>query len=226
MSELGLLWVEPEFDIDTDQVAERGGPAIADKEIRVMARENRLAIRCDPADRYPAGTACAASTALDVLDFRLRCVAHAHPECRFRWARVNLRLPGEAIITDLVPRDQISEHPVKVTHTYGGGLKFDVAVVPVGPELSAERSTEQDVYFPKISTSGIDLSYALWDFNAVGDEPLKVDSPLRLLATVPASVTAIPVRLTLRATVQVRGLPGWIPLIGRQNTKIPLDIRV
>ncbi len=70
--------------------------------------------------------------------------------------------------------------------------------------------------------SGIDFGYAMWDFTAVGEEPLKVDRPLRLLAAVPASAAGIPVQLTLRALVTARGAVGRIPLIGRQNATIPL----
>ena len=111
---------------------------------------------------------------------------------------------------------------MKVSTSYSGGLKCDIAALPVHPELSAERGTEQDVYFPKISVSGIDFGYAMWDFTAVGEEPLKVDRPLRLLAAVPASGSDIPVQLILRALVTARGAVGRIPLIGRQNTTIPL----
>jgi hypothetical protein len=58
------------------------------------------------------------------------------------------------------------------------GLKFDIAALPVHPELSAGRGTEQDVYYPKISVSGIDFGYAMWDLTAVGEEPLKArDAP-------------------------------------------------
>jgi hypothetical protein len=66
----------------------------------------------------------------------------------------------------------------------------------------------------------------MWDFTAVGEEPLKVDRPLRLLAAVPASGSDIPVQLTLRALVTARGAVGRIPLIGRQNTTIPLKANV
>lgn len=217
MTGSGQAWAEPVLQID--ERIERGGPIVADQEIRVLARANRLAIRCNPATRHggPApGT--------EMLDFPLRCVAHAHPECRFRWVRVTLNLAETdgAYITDLSPRDEVNEHPVKVSTKYSGGLKFDIATLPVRPELSAERETEQDVYFPKISVSGIDFGYALWDFTAVGEEPLKVDRPLRLLAAVPASSSQIPVQLTLRALVTARGAVGRIPLIGRQDTTIPL----
>jgi hypothetical protein len=210
-------WAEPVLEID--EHTERGNPMVADQEIRVLARASRLAIRCDPATRHDGP-----APGTQVLDFSLRCVAHAHPDCRFRWVRITLSLSETdgAYVTDLSPRDEVSEHPVKVSTSYCGGLKFDIAALPVHPELSAERGTEQDVYFPKISVSGIDFGYAMWDFTAVGEEPLKVDRPLRLLAAVPASGSGIPVQLTLRALVTARGAAGRIPLIGRQNTTIPL----
>ena len=218
MTVSGQAWADPVLEIDED--TERGEPIVADQEIRVLARANRLAIRCDPATRYDGPT-----PGTKVLDFQLRCVAHAHPECRFRWVRVTLNLSETdgASITDLSPRDEVSEHPVKITTSYSGGLKFDIASLPVHPELSAERGTEQDVYFPKISVSGIDFSYAMWDFTAVGEEPLKVDRPLRLLASVPDAGLQVPVQLTLRALVTARGVTGRIPLIGRQNTTLPLS---
>ncbi len=216
MTGSGQAWAEPALEID--EHTERGS-IVADQEIRVLARANRLAIRCDPATRHASP-----ERATEVLDFPLRCVAHAHPQCRFRWVRVTLDLSETdgACVSDLSPRDEISEHPVKVSTTYSGGLKFDIATLPVHPELSAERQTEQDVYFPKVSVSGIDFGYAMWDFTAIGEEPLKVDRPLRLLAAVPASGDEIPVRLTLRALVTARGAAGHIPLIGRQSTTIPL----
>jgi hypothetical protein len=218
MTGSGQAWAEPVLEID--EHTERGEPIVADQEVRVLARANRLAIRCDPATRHDGP-----APGTDVLDFQLRCVAQAHPECRFRWVRVTLNLSETdgVSITDLSPRDEVSEHPVKLTTSYSGGLKFDIAALPVHPELSAQRGTEQDVYFPKISVSGIDFGYAMWDFAAVGEEPLKVDRPLRLLASVPAARAQIPVQLTLRALVTARGAAGRIPLIGRQNTTIPLS---
>jgi hypothetical protein len=214
MTDPGQWWAQPPLHIDQ--------PAPEDQEIRVLARTNRLAIKCEAAVRKRSGT-----PGTDIIDFPLRCVAHPHPECRFRWVQVTLDLKGTAgaSITDLSPRDEISEHPVKISTTYKGGVKFDIAMLPVHPELSAEHSTEQDVYFPKISVSGVGFSFAMWDFTAIGDEPLKVDRQLRLLATVPSSAAEIPASITVKASVAARGLPGRIPLVGRQNKTIPLKHR-
>jgi hypothetical protein len=218
MTDPGQWWAEPSLDID--QPTDRS-PA-TDQKIRVLARTNRLAIKCEPAVRHGSG-----APGTDVIDFPLHCVAHPHPECRFRWVQVTLDLSGTAgaSITDLSPRDEISEHPIKISTTHTGGLKFDIAMIPVHPELSAEHSTEQDVYFPKISVSGIGFSYAMWDFTAIGDEPLKVDRQLRLLAKVPSAAAEIPACITMKASVAARGLPGRIPLVGRQTKTIPLEHR-
>jgi len=212
------LWAEPELEIDDE--SERSESASADQRIRVLARANRLGLACDPATRHPGQ-----SDAGDVLDFPLRCVAHAHPDCRFRWVRVTLDLGGTdgVSIADLSPRDEISEQPVKITTTYHGGVSFSISALPVGPELSAERTTEQDVFFPTITSSGIGFSYAIWDFTAAGDAPLHVDRTLRLLATVPPEAADVPVSLTLRASVSARGFLGRIPLVGRQTATIPLS---
>lgn len=208
----GIAWAEPVLQIDEKS-------EVTDKNIRVLARDSRLAIRCDRAVRQRGD-----SPGTDMIDFPLHCVAHAHPECRFRWVRVKLDLSGTAgaSITDLSPRDEISEHPVKLTTTYHRGLTFNIAATPLQPDLSIERSTEQDIYFPVITVSGVGLSYAIWDFTAVADAPLHVDRALRLLAAVPSGASKIPAQLTVRASVTVRGLPGRIPLIGRQTEDIPL----
>jgi hypothetical protein len=213
----GQPWAEPALEIDED--TEREGSVVADEGIRVLARASRLALRCDPAARHRGeipGT--------DVVDFPLHCVAQAHPDCRFRWIRVTLDVSGTAgaSIADLSPRDEISEHPVKITTTYSSGLKFNIAAIPLQPDLSAERTTEQDTYFPAVSVSGIGFGYAMWDFTAIGEAPLKVDRALRLLAAIPASASEIPAHLTVRASVTARGLPVKIPLIGRQTRTIPL----
>lgn len=217
------LWAEPELVIDDEsERSESFGQesASADQQIRILARANRLGLACDPATRHPGESAAG-----DVLDFPLRCVAHAHPDCRFRWVRVTLDLGGTAgaSIQDLSPRDEVSEHPVKITTTYRGGLSFSISALPVSPELSAERTTEQDVFFPSITASGIGFSYAIWDFTAIGEAPLHVDRTLRMLATVPPAAAEVPVRLTLRASVSARGFLGRIPLVGRQTATIPLQ---
>jgi hypothetical protein len=209
--------------IDEDALAERGDNVVLDEEIRVLARANRLAVVRDPVTRYPN-----LLPGFDAIDFPLRCVAQAHPDCRFRWVRLSLALGGMtgACIRDLVPRNEVTEHPVKITTKYHGGLSFEIAALPIHPDLSFERTTERDVFFPTITTSGIGLALAIWDFTAISDTPLHVDRTLRLLATVPAGAAQVPVTLTLRASITARGFLGKIPLIGRQKVTIPIGDEV
>jgi hypothetical protein len=219
----GQLWAQPDLDIDEDAVAERAEPVSLSKDIRILARDNRLALHCAPAARHPGQL-----PGIDAIDFSVRCIAHAHPDCRFRWVRITLDLAASsgATIRDLSPRDEITDHPVKITTSYHGGLSFTIAALPLHPDLSAERTTEQDVYFPTITTSGIGFSHAIWDFTAVASAPLHIARTLRLLATLPATSTDIPVTITLRTSVTARGLLGAIPLIGRQTATIPLDSQI
>jgi hypothetical protein len=50
MTESDRPWAEPVLEID--EHTERGDAIGVDQEIRVLARANRLAIRCDPAIRH------------------------------------------------------------------------------------------------------------------------------------------------------------------------------
>ena len=212
-------WAAPDLDIDATAPLERGGTLTVDHDIKVLARANRLALHRDRFSRYPAGED---TRGMDIVDIPLYCVAHAHPDCRFRWVRITLDLGSntDVVIQDMSPRDEVADHPVKITTTYHGGLSFTIASVPVAPEVWVEHSMERDVYFPTVTVSGAKLTHAIWDFTAIAGGPLHVNRDLRLLVGVPAALAEIEVRLTLRAAVVAAGFPGVIPLIGRQTVKI------
>jgi hypothetical protein len=57
------------------------------------------------------------------------------------------------VVPDLSPRTEISDHPVKISTKYHGGLSFAITAVPVHPDVTAKRTTEEDVYFPVITVS-------------------------------------------------------------------------
>ncbi|MEY9857021.1 hypothetical protein ABH935_002629 [Catenulispora sp. GAS73] len=214
------VWADVPLDVDEDAVAERADSASVDEELRLLARSNRLALVREKATRHAD-----AHQGLDVVDVPLRCVAHAHPSCRFRWARVTIDLSGTAgaKVSDLVPREEISDHPVKITTTYQGGLSFSTAHLPVKSDAGGTHTTERDVYYPTVTSSGIGLTHAIWDFTARDGSPLHLDRQLRLLLTLPAAATAIGAELSMRATVAVNGLIGIIPLIGKHKAAIHLD---
>jgi hypothetical protein len=214
------VWADVPLDVDDGAVAERAESASVDEEVRLLARANRLALVRDKATRHAD-----AHQGLDVVDVPLRCVAHAHPSCRFRWVRVTIDLSGTvgAKVSDLVPREEISDHPVKITTSYQGGLSFSIAHLPVKPDVSGTHTTERDVYYPTVTSSGIGLTHAIWDFTARDGSPLHLDRQLRLLLTLPAAATTIGAQLSVRATVAANGLVGTIPLIGRHKAAIRLD---
>ena len=211
------VWAAPDLDIDEDALLERAPTFVIDHQVRLLARANRLALVRGRTERHNAVQA-----GTDAIDVPLRCVAHAHPACRFRWVRISVDLsPTDgAVVHDLSPRDEVAGQPVKITTTHHGGLSFHIAALSLGPEVSGERSTERDVYFPTVTSSGIGLTHAIWDFTALADAPLHVDRDLRLLASVPTGTTEIPVRLTLRALVVANGISAAIPLLGRQQATV------
>ncbi|MDG4765435.1 hypothetical protein O7632_15215 [Solwaraspora sp. WMMD406] len=98
-------------------------------------------------------------------------------------------------------------------------MTFEIAAVPLAPEAARFRVLEQDVYLPKVTTSGPRFRYAHRDFSPVGEQPLHVGRELRVLLALPADVTAMPVTFTLRASVAVAGLPGQVPLFGRRTVE-------
>ncbi|WP_326552916.1 hypothetical protein [Micromonospora sp. NBC_01813] len=242
-------WLDVTLDVDDDALSERGplpgergllpddpaggpvspgagppwidqelpprGQVVLDEALRALLRENRLALwRGEPI----VATDTDGRTALDLT---MRVVAHAHPDCRFRWVRFRADFAGTAgaTVRDLSPREEIATAPVKLKTTRTIGLTFEIAAVPLGPEAALSRVAEQDVFLPKVTTSGARFRHAHWDFTAVGEQPLHVDRDLRALVEVPARTPVTRVSFTLRASVAVTGLAGLVPLLGRRTVE-------
>lgn len=207
------------LEIDEAGLEERAEPVALDQSTRLLARENRFGLRAEPiawhAVDAPAGT---------VVDVRLRCVAHRHPECRLRWVSLSVDVSAsEGTVLDLSPREEVSTHPVRVATRYGGGLSLDILTIPLGPEMTLERSREQDVFFPQVTTSGPGFGSARWDFTQVGEAPLHVDRDLRLLVRLPADTSEVRLHSALRAGVSANGALGVIPLVGRRRVRLHAD---
>jgi hypothetical protein len=215
------LAVEGDFPMEIDEAAleERAESVSFDTHTRLLATRNRFALRAGPASRHRLGTSPGTA-----VDLPLRCVAHRHPECRLRWVSLLVDVSGcDGTVLDLSPRDEVAAHPVQVTTTFGGGLSFQIAAVPVGPEATAERSTQQDVFFPKVTASGQGFSAARWDFSQVGQEPLHVDRDLRLLVGVPDGTGEMRLHAVLRAGLSVQGALGVLPLVGRRRVHMTTE---
>lgn len=206
------------LELDAGGLEQRGGEAIvADERLTLLTRENRLGLRKGRTTRLLLDDGATAA-----LDLPLQCVAHAHPECRFRWVRMVVDFgPAEgALIRDMSPREVVGAEPMKIVTKHSGGLSFEVEKFKLGPEFSFEKSTEHEIYFPEITSSGVGFTAAYWNFQAPADEELHVDRALRLLVTHPAASHRLEAKFTLRARVAMKGMISLIPLVGRRQAVV------
>jgi hypothetical protein len=224
-------FVDVDLEPNTEALAERAeSPASIDgtrpreEAIKLVGKPNRLGLLRGEATGllYDDGRRT-------LLDLPLRCMAHAHPECRFRYVRVVAEFaPPEGAsdddlrIEDLSPHDVRGKEPVKITTKYSGKLSFEFQTLKLGPEVAAETSQETNVYFPEITSSGIGFGVAVWDFTAIEPAPLHVDRDLRILVSLPTPWTEFAIDFILEAQVRRQGWLGLIPLIGRKTASFPM----
>ncbi|GGV32052.1 hypothetical protein GCM10010495_55930 [Kitasatospora herbaricolor] len=205
------------LELDTGALEERAGDSEAedidlDDEAVLLARRSRLALRALPSvwvEHTPPPQT--------LVDLSLRCAFHRHPDVKLAWVRLTVDLPEDGTVLDLSPDGEIADRPVHIVTRYGGGLSLQTELVPLAPEVAAERVREQDVFLPGLTVSGREFSYAQWDFLQQGETPLHVDRNLRALVALPAGTAELPLTVTLRAKVTVGGLLGTVPLLGKRR---------
>jgi hypothetical protein len=208
-------FLDAELDLDEDGLtAERGQSApeiIDDLDIRVLLRENRIALARGAATQLPTD-----SEDVCAYDIPLACVVHAHPQCSVQWSRmmVDLSPTDGARISDMAPREVSDDLPVELTTTVGLGLKFEILAKALSAEVKPEMTRKSTVYFPQIVSSGPGFTRGYWDFLAHNGRYLHVDRQLRLLVTAPAGAP-VTARLKFQAKVTIRGLAQVIPLVAR-----------
>ncbi|MBN9519757.1 hypothetical protein J0H58_14745 [bacterium] len=221
MAEMQPL-VEIDLDVNEDFLERATGSPLADEEIRLWGRENRLALWRGDVIRtqYDLGRRV-------VFDIPLRCIAHPHPECRFRYVRLIADFGTgpdgerqEATIEDLSPRQVLGEDPVKIVTKRAGELSFELEELKLGPTISAEQEREYVVYFPEIRGAGVGFAAATWDFSTVPVAPLHVDRDLRVLVSFPAGLSEVQGRFRIEAKVERQGLSALIPLVGSRSARI------
>jgi hypothetical protein len=197
--------------------AERSGEAIiGDDKIRLLLRENRIALRKGKSVQVRMLEKLGENLAL--YDVPLMCVVHSHPECRFRWARlmVDLGPTAGARIEDMAPREVRGTSPIELKTTVGGTLKFEAIPKILSGGLKRETTMSHTIYFPEILSSGPGFTKGYWDFNATTDEFLHANRELRLLVNA-SSERPLLCRFNLRAKVGLAGLGGLIPLLTRSG---------
>jgi hypothetical protein len=208
-------FAEANWEIDESALAAERDPQLTqiinDRDVRLLLRENRLALA-----KGTAAPVLDQDGATAGYDIPLCCVVHAHPECRFQWARVlvDLRPTSDARIHDMSPREVVDDRPVELKTTVGVGLKFNVATSVLGGEIRPEYSSSRTVYFPEILSSGVGFDRGYWDFLTRGATPLHVDRELRILVAAPDQRPVI-ARFSLRARVRLAGVGGLVPLLAR-----------
>lgn len=189
---------------------------IGDKDISLMMRENRIALAKGKTNRInpPEGS----KTNIVCYEIPLICVVHPHPECRFRWSRlmVDFSVTNGARILDMSPLEVKGNTPIEVTTTVGAGLKFETILKVLSPEIKAEHSSKQTVYFPEIVSSGRGLDKGFWDFLAIGEDYLHANKELKILVSAPTD-EPLKARFGLRAKVKMAGLVGIIPMIASED---------
>ena len=205
---------ERTFDIDDKASAELGGEAvIIDHNIRLLLRENRIALakgKSSPVQSNDLGLA--------YYDVPLICVVMSHPECRFQWSRliVDLSLTKEARICDMSPQEVRGNKPVELKTTIGANLKFETVGKVLSFELAPEIASSRTVYYPEIVSAGPGFTIGYWDFLALTSDYLHANRELRLLVSAPVGAP-LQARFILRAKVKFAGVAGIIPLLARSG---------
>lgn len=216
-------WLNVPLDLDEATLAERWeGEVLFDRaEIQLLARKNSMSLwRSDPF-RYPLTNGTVG------LDLTLKCAAHAHPECRFRWVRltVGFESADRVQVQDMSPRDEVVRNPVRLTADIAADHQsYDIVSSSLPDDVARKRSQENDIYFPTITTSGPRFQHATWTFVAVNDAPLHIDRSLRLLLTAPDTIKTIPTKVSLHGKVAVAGWGGSLPLFGQRVKEFTTSI--
>jgi hypothetical protein len=187
---------------------------IGDENIRVLMRENRIAL--SKGRTVSVTPQQDADPLLAYYDVPLTCVIHSHPECRFHWARLVVDVsptPG-ARVHDMVPLEIRGDKPVELKTTIGAGMKFEVASRVLSIEPKIDFTSSRSIYFPEIVSSGPTFDLAIWDFLAPPGTKLHANRELRLLLASPLH-SALLASFKLAAEVTLEGFAGKIPLLAR-----------
>jgi len=214
-----LLDVALDVDEEADR-AERGDETvIGDQRIRLLLRENRIALAKGGTTVVQPGEG--AEPGLAFYDVPLVCVVHSHPECRFRWSRLTIDLTptNGATIRDMSPEEIRGDKPVELKTTIGVGVKFETKARVLSAEAKPEYTSSRTVYYPEIVSSGKKFSIGYWDFLALTSDYLHANRELRLLVSAPKG-EMVKARFNLRAKVGCPGIVGLIPLIGRRKAEL------
>jgi len=183
-----------------------------DKDIKMLRKyNNKIA---DHAVQFSSKPAKVAGKTVTDLQFLL--VAHPHPECMFDWVRLVISLEQwpDAEVTDMMPRSEKGDQPVKYTISDEKGISIEATSIKLGPNYTRKISEEHTVYFEKITVSGKGSRKALWDFRQQPHTRLHLENLMKLKVMHDSAVTLPEASFSIEANLKVTGWIGNIPLIG------------
>lgn len=205
-----------ELNIDWGNFTTRGPELFPKEKLELLGRSNRLELAINKVEKLNSEDG-----KLALLNLPLRILVHAHPECRFKWIKLELdfsSFPG-AKVEDLVPMEVKSE-PVKISTKYSGGLSFEVDKVPIKPELGVEYNKEYQIYFPEISGVGKLSKVVSWSFQALPNQDMYHDRELKVLVSAAAGTKFEQLSVNLEAKIEIDGLSKLLPLFGRKKIEV------
>lgn len=217
-----------ELNIDWGNFATRGSKSMDEPELftreklQILGRENRLELAIGEAEKLNSEDG-----KLALLNLPLRLLVHAHPECRFKWVRLELDFSNYsgAKVEDLVPAE-VKSDPVKISTKYTGGLSFEVAKETIKPSAGVEYSKEYQIYFPEISGVGKLSRVATWSFMALPEQEMFHDRELKVLVSAVPGTKFDVLDVKLEAKLKIKGLRKLLPLFGSKRLKVQRDMGI
>jgi hypothetical protein len=229
--EMDEILCEINLDLNGEALQELSGEdQVAYQDVRVWGRVNHLAVHRGPLSHRPLDFGRRV-----VWEIPLRCLVHPHPQCRFRYVRLSVDLrqasdgspQTDVRVEDLSPRIVEGRDPIRIMTKRAGDLSFALESVGVGATTSAEVSREAQIYFPVVRGSKIVPQLAVWDFEPLPEAPLYMDRDLRLLVSGPSAPSSeLYAEFRVEARLNVEGLRGLVPLIGRRAVELTAGHRL
>lgn len=200
------------FDLDLNPNGYQSrGPGSMEEDVQLLRRyTNTIGIRSVDIQTADASK----DSVISAISFLL--VAHPHPECFFEWVRIIVQLdsfPGAAI-TDLLPKTEKGDQPVKYTISDEKGIAFEATTIKLGPSYKHKDEKEYNVYFDKIIAGGKGSATGVWDFMREPGTRLYLENEMKLkLRHGPVLTDAFP-DFKVQAKLKIAGWLGSIPVIG------------
>lgn len=192
------------------------------EEVRLLGKKSFIGFNILHCDKWSL------DNGLSTLYISLRLKAVAFKGSYFETAECSLdfgNLPGKVI--DMVPSGIIEEDDaVEVTTTYEGGIKFEVAKIALGPNVSVEKQKKFNVYIPKTVSHGIDGPGCGWEFRRTDLHELHLEKVLEVLVEIPKELDNAAFHIHCNYKLHADGIRGLIPFVGSKSIELEKLIEI